>query len=322
MNPADHARFQHSHDFVHDFSKGESRTRIVIAITGAMMIVEITAGWLSHSMALLADGWHMSTHVIAFLITAIAYYFTRRHASNVQFSFGTGKIGVLGGFSSAVVLSIVAILMAGESIHRLFVPLEIHFNEAIGIACVALGVNLICALLLKGAHHHHHHHHHDHQVHDHVHDHDHDLNLRAAYLHVLADAFTSLLAIGALTSGKFLNLAWLDPVVGLVGSGVVFSWAYTLLRDTSGILLDRTPSSSDLPNEIRRAIEADGDSCVADLHVWQVGAGKFAAIVSVVAHEPKTSESYRELLREHRELVHITIETQVCHERHQTVFQS
>ena len=318
MNPADHARFQHSHDFVHDFSKGESRTRIVIAITGAMMIVEITAGWLSHSMALLADGWHMSTHVIAFLITAIAYYFTRRHASNAQFSFGTGKIGVLGGFSSAVVLSIVAILMAGESIHRLFVPLEIHFNEAIGIACVALGVNLICALLLKGAHHHHHDHHHDH----HVHDHDHDLNLRAAYLHVLADAFTSLLAIGALTSGKFLNLAWLDPVVGLVGSGVVFSWAYTLLRDTSGILLDRTPSSSDLPNEIRRAIEADGDSCVADLHVWQVGAGKFAAIVSVVAHEPKTSESYRELLREHRELVHITIETQVCHERHQTVFQS
>src|ERR1051326_3437495 len=165
MNPADHARFQHSHDFVHDFSKGESRTRIVIAITGAMMIVEITAGWLSHSMALLADGWHMSTHVIAFLITAIAYYFTRRHASNVQFSFGTGKIGVLGGFSSAVVLSIVAILMAGESIHRLFVPLEIHFNEAIGIACVALGANLICALLRKGAHHHHHHHH-DHQVHD------------------------------------------------------------------------------------------------------------------------------------------------------------
>jgi cation diffusion facilitator family transporter len=282
---------------------------MVIAITGVMMVVEITAGWLSHSMALLADGWHMSTHVIAFLITALAYYFTRRHASNVQFSFGTGKIGVLGGFSSAVVLSVVAFLMAGESVHRLFQPLEIHFNEAIGIAFVALTVNLVCALLLKGAHHHHSHDHHGD-------DHDHDLNLRAAYLHVLADAFTTCLAIVALTSGKFLGWGWLDPVVGLVGSGVVFSWAYTLLRDTGGILLDRTPGSSDLPNEIRRAIESDGDSAVTDLHVWQIGAGKFAAIVSVVAHEPKTSENYRELLSEHRELVHVTIETQVCRERH------
>jgi cation diffusion facilitator family transporter len=323
MNPADHSHFRHSHDFVRDFSKGERRTRMVIAITAVMMVVEITAGWLYHSMALLADGWHMSTHVIAFLITALAYYFTRRHASDVQFSFGTGKIGVLGGFSSAVVLSVVAFLMAGESVHRLFQPLEIHFNEAIGIACVALAVNVVCALLLKGAHHHDtHDHHHRSEDHDHVHEHDHDLNLRAAYLHVLADAFTTCLAIVALTSGKFLGWAWLDPVVGLVGSGVVFSWAYTLLRDTGGILLDRTPSSSDLPDEIRRAIESDGDSTVADLHVWQVGAGKFAAIVSIVAHQPKTSENYRELLREHCELVHITIETQVCRERHETVVQS
>jgi cation diffusion facilitator family transporter len=196
VNPADHSRFQHSHNFVRDFSKGESRTRIVIAITAVMMVVEIAAGWLFHSMALLADGWHMSTHVIAFVITALAYYFTRRHASNVQFSFGTGKIGVLGGFSSAVVLSVVAFLMAGESIHRLFVPLEIHFNEAILIAFVALTVNLVCALLLKGAHHDHAHHHHPpspgygvagdhHHGDDHDHVHEHDLNLRAAYLHVV-----------------------------------------------------------------------------------------------------------------------------------------
>jgi cation diffusion facilitator family transporter len=333
MNRVDHSHFRHSHDFVRDFSKGEQRTRIVIAITGVMMVVEITAGWLSHSMALLADGWHMSTHVIAFVITALAYYFTRRHASNVQFSFGTGKIGVLGGFSSAVVLSVVAFLMAGESIHRLFVPLEIHFNEAIGIACVALTVNAVCALLLKGAHHHHDHDHdHHNEGHEHSHDHppspgsgaagDHDLNLRAAYLHVLADAFTTMLAIIALTTGKFLGWAWLDPFVGLVGSGVVFSWAYTLLRDTGGILLDRTPGSCDLPNEIRRVIESDGDSAVADLHVWQVGAGKFAAIVSIVAHEPKTSESYRELLHEHCQLAHLTIETQVCRERHESVVQS
>ncbi len=226
-----------------------------------MMVIEITTGWLSHSMALLADGWHMSTHVTAFVITALAYYLTRRHSANEQFSFGTGKIGVLGGFASAVVLSVVALLMAGESIHRLFAPLTIHFNEAIGIACVALTVNLICALLLKETHQHSHHEHSgDHTDH-------HDLNLRAAYLHVLADAFTTLLAIMALTSGKFLGWSWLDPVVGLVGSGVVFSWAYSLLRATSGILVDRTPLSSDLPDEIRRAVESDGDAIVCDLHV-------------------------------------------------------
>jgi cation diffusion facilitator family transporter len=318
MHQVDHSRFRHSHDFVCDFSKGERRTRIVIGITGVMMVVEITAGLLSHSMALLADGWHMSTHVIAFLITAIAYHFTRRHAGDERFSFGPGKIGVLGGFASAIVLSVVAFLMAGESIHRLFVPLSIHFNEAIGIACVALTVNLVCALLLKDGHHHVH----DHAGEEHEHSHEHDLNLRAAYLHVLADGFTSLLAIGALTSGKFLGWGWLDPVVGLVGSGVVFSWAYSLLRKTSGILVDRTPATSDLPDEIRKAVERDGDSIVTDLHVWQVGSGKFAAIVSIVAHEPKTSENYRDLLRVHSELVHLTIETQVCHERHETLVQS
>jgi cation diffusion facilitator family transporter len=314
MHQANHSRFRHSHDFVRDFSKGERRTRIVIAITGVMMVVEITAGLLSHSMALLADGWHMSTHVTAFLITAIAYYFTRRHASDTQFSFGTGKIGVLGGFASAVVLSVVAFLMAGESVRRLFLPLPIHFNEAIGIACIALTVNLVCAFLLKEEHAHDHDHH--------SHGHDHDLNLRAAYLHVLADAFTTFLAIAALTSGKFLGWAWLDPGVGLVGSGVVFSWAYGLLRDTSGILLDRTPVTSDLPEEIRRAVESDGDSVVTDLHVWQVGTGKFAAIVSIVAHEPKSCETYRERLREHEELVHVTIETQHCRDDHESLATS
>jgi cation diffusion facilitator family transporter len=315
MHQLDHSRFRHSHDFVRDFSRGERRTRIVIAITGAMMVVEITAGLLSHSMALLADGWHMSTHVTAFLITAIAYHFTRRHASDERFSFGTGKIGVLGGFASAVVLSVVAFLMAGESVHRIFAPLAIHFNEAIGIACVALVVNLVCAFLLKENHHHSD----AHLGHD---DHDHDLNLRAAYLHVLADAFTTCLAIIALTSGKFFGWAWLDPVVGIVGSGVVFSWAYGLLRDTSGILLDRTPVTSDLPEQIRRTVESDGDSIVTDLHVWQVGAGKFAAIVSIVAHQPKTCEAYRQLLREHEELVHVTIETQRCRDDHESLATS
>ena len=309
MHRTDHSRFRKRHDFVPDFSHAERRTRIVIGVTAAMMVLEIAVGLMSHSMALLADGWHMSTHVIAFLITAVAYYFARTQAGNARFSFGTGKVGVLGGFTSAVVLSIVAFLMAGESVHRLFVPLEIHFNEAIGIACLGLLVNLGCAVLLADRHH-------DHGGGS---SHREDLNLRAAYLHVLADAFTSVLAISALMGGKFFGWAWLDPVVGIVGSGVVFSWAYTLLRDTSGILLDRTPASSDLPEEIRRAVESDGDSLVSDLHVWQVGIGKFAAMISVVAHEPKSCDAYRALLRAHDELVHVTIETHLCREDHQSI---
>lgn len=302
MHRVDHARFRHAHNFVHDFTRGERRTKIVIAITGTMMVVEITVGLLSRSMALLADGWHMSTHVVAFLITAAAYYFTKRHASDARFSFGTGKIGVLGGFASAVVLSVVALLMGGESIHRIFVPVSIHFDEAIAIACLGLAANLACAILLKD----------DHAHADRDGHHGHDLNLRAAYLHVLADAFTSLLAIMALTSGKFFGWRWLDPVVGIIGGAVVFSWAYTLLRDTSGILLDRTPAACDLPEQIRQAIESDTDSVLTDLHVWQVGSGKFAAIISVVAHQPRSSEYYRMRLREHEELVHVTVETHLC----------
>ena len=282
MHRTDHSRFRHSHDFALDSSVAERRTRIVIAITATMMVIEIAVGIASNSMALLADGWHMGTHVTAFLITALAYYFSRRHAANPLHSFGTAKIGVLGGFASAVVLAVIALLMAGESVHRFFAPLSIHFNEAIGIAVLGLFVNLTCALVLT--HDHEHGHSQAHGSHDHHRDrHRHDLNLRAAYLHVLADAFTSLTAITALVAGKFFAWTWLDPAVGILGSGVVMSWAYSLIRDTSGILLDRTPAHSDLPDEIRKAVESDGDSMVTDLHVWQVGVGKFAAIVSIVA---------------------------------------
>src|ERR1700716_76450 len=316
MNRADHSRFRHSHDFALDVSAAERRTRIVIAITAAMMVLEICAGIAFNSMALLADGWHMGTHVTAFLITALAYYFSRRHAANPLHSFGTAKIGVLGGFASAVVLAVIALLMAGESVHRFFAPLSIHFNEAIGIAVLGLAVNLVCALVLTHAHD-------QANPHDKGHRHQHhDLNLRAAYLHVLADAFTSVTAISALLAGKFLAWTWLDPAVGILGSGVVMSWAYTLIRDTGGILLDRTPASSDLPEEIRRAIETDGDSIVTDLHVWQVGVGKFAAIVSIFAHEPKSSDEYREVLREQEGLVLVTIETQHCREDHETLADS
>jgi cation diffusion facilitator family transporter len=307
MHHLDSSSLRHSHEFCRHSAIAERRTRIVIGITATMMLVEISTGMMFHSMALLADGWHMSTHVAAFLITALAYHFSRRHSADPRYSFGTGKMGVLGGFASAVVLVVVAFLMAGESVHRLFVPLSIRFDEAIGIACVGLVVNLVCALLLKEDHHH---------SHDHGHGHHHrDLNRRAAYLHVLADSLTTFTAICALLAGKLFGWSWLDPVVGVVGSAVVGSWAYTLLRDTSGILLDRTPKSSDLGDEIRRAIEADGDSLITDLHIWQVGVDVFAAIVAIMAHQPKSAEAYRQLLKEHEELVHVTVETQLCQER-------
>jgi cation diffusion facilitator family transporter len=312
MQHPDHSHFRHSHDFALHSSGAERRTRIVIVITAAMMVLEIGAGIASNSMALLADGWHMATHVTAFLITATAYYFSRRHAADPLHSFGTAKIGVLGGFASAIVLAMIALLMAGESARRFFAPVPIRFNEAIAIATLGLFVNLACAVVLA------HKHEHPHSHSSHTHEHHTDLNLRAAYLHVLADAFTSITAIVALLAGKFFAWSWLDPAVGILGSAVVMSWVYGLLRDTSGILLDRTPAGSDLPDKIRRAVETDGDSTVTDLHVWQVGVGKFAAIISIVAHEPKTSEAYRDLLRPHQELVHVTIETQHCREDHET----
>ncbi|MFN7140973.1 MAG: CDF family Co(II)/Ni(II) efflux transporter DmeF [Limisphaerales bacterium] len=316
MHKVDRKLWGHSHEFTADFSVAERRTRIVIAITATMMVIEIAAGLAFNSMALLADGWHMSTHVAAFLIAAVAYHFSRRHSADPRYSFGTGKMGVLGGYTSAVVLLIVALMMAVESFQRFFNPVPIRFNDAILVAVLGLIVNLVCAFIFAGAHHHHHHHHHggahhhhDDHDHEHGHHHHHDLNLRAAYIHVLADALTSVAAIIALTGGKYLGWAWLDPLMGIVGAIVVIVWAYTLLRDTSGILLDRTPESSDLPEEIRKAVEMDGDAFVSDLHVWQVSAGKFAAIVSIVAEKPKSVEAYQALFREHEELVHVTIET-------------
>jgi cation diffusion facilitator family transporter len=304
------SRWQHSHDYSLDSSAAERRTRIVIAITATMMVVEIAAGIAFGSMALLADGWHMSTHVAAFLITALAYHFSRRHSGDPHYSFGTGKMGVLGSFASAVILAVIALLMAGESVHRFFAPQPIHFDQAIGVAVIGLVVNLVCAWLLQDEHHYHHGHGHE-RGHGHGH---HDLNLRAAYIHVLADALTSVTAIVALTAGKFLGWSWLDPVMGIVGSVIVSVWAYGLVRDSSGILLDRTPESSDLPDEIRRAVGSDGDSAISDLHVWQIGAGKFAAIVCIVGQDPKSAETYRELFRKHEELVHVTVEVQRCNE--------
>jgi cation diffusion facilitator family transporter len=311
MHTNDISPWKHGHDFVADTSSAEKRTHKVIVLTAIMMVVEIVAGTMLHSMALTADGWHMSTHVAAFLLAALAYSFGRKHAQDSKFTFGTGKVGALGGFSSAIVLSGIALLMAAESIQRLLTPVAIHFREAIVIAGLGLVVNVVSALILKDdLHHHHHGHGHEHGQDDH-HRH-HDLNLRAAYLHVVADALTSVLAITALSLGYFCGWTWLDPAMGIVGTIVIVSWAYTLLRDTSSILLDRIPADTDLPIVIREGIEKDGDSMITDLHIWQVGAGKYAAIVGVVAHEPKTPEEYRVALKAHEELVHVTVEVQVC----------
>ncbi len=311
MHLTDPSRWKHGHDFTADFSTAERNTRRVLILTAAMMIAEIIFGLKFNSMALFADGLHMGTHVAAFLITVLAYFFARRHAADASFSFGTGKFGVLGAFTSAIVLGGIGLVMAGESIGRLIHPLPIQFNQAIVVACIGLAVNVVSALILKDEPHGHHHDHHHHDGHEHSH----DLNLRSAYLHVIADAVTSLLAVAALLSGKFFGWYWMDAIMGLAGSAVIGQWAYSLVRQTTVILLDRVPASSDLPVVIREGIENDGDSLITDLHIWQVAVNKFAAIIRVVAHHPKAPEEYRQALKIHEELVHVTVETQTCQEQ-------
>jgi cation diffusion facilitator family transporter len=305
MQNSDIPPWQHAHDFLGETARAERNTRWVIALTAAMMVAEIIAGLSFGSMALLADGWHMSTHVAAFLITAFAYWYARRHAADRRFTFGTGKVGVLGGFTSAIVLAVVALLMAAESIERMFSPQPIVFNQAIAVASLGLAVNLASAALLHDSHDHHHGHGgHDHHSHHHGHG---DQNLRAAYLHVLADALTSVTAIVALLAGKYAGWNWLDPAMGIVGSVVIALWARGLLRDTSRVLLDGEVAPH-AESEIREAIEADGRACITDLHVWQVGPGKFAVIVAVVADEPRAPEHYRALVQQHEEFAHVTVE--------------
>ena len=306
MRTINQSQWQHSHNFVGDLGTAEKNTRKVIQLSSAMMAVEIVAGLKLHSMALFADGCHMSTHVAAFLITACAYTVTRKNADNRLYSFGTGKVGVLGAYTSAIILAGIALFMAVESVKRLFQPLLIQYNQAIGIAAAGLAVNLVSAFLLKDSHH---------PAHGPgvaAHSHKHDVNLKAAYIHVLADAATSGLAIIALTGGKLWGAAWLDPVMGIVGGGVIAQWAYSLVRQTQAILLDKEPEDSDLSREIRKSIESDGDSVITDLHIWQVGLNKFAAIISLAAHNPKSPEDYKTPLKGHEELVHVTVEIHQC----------
>ena len=315
MHPHDLRRWRHDHVFDTGNIAGERGTRLVMWITAAMMVAEIAAGWFYNSMALLADGFHMSSHAVAIGLSAFAYAAARRHAGDERFAFGTWKIEVLGGFASAVFLLVVVGLMLVGSVDRLFSPQPIHYREAILIAVVGLVVNGACAWILGAAHHHtdaqpqggHH-------GHEHAHEHHHDLNLRSAYVHVIADAATSVLAIVALAGGWLYGWAWLDPAMGIVGAIVVAVWAKRLIADTGKVLLDREMDHP-VVDEIREAIEDNGragDTHIADLHVWRVGKAKYACAVSVVTRDATlTPDTVRRWISVHEEVVHSTIEINV-----------
>ncbi len=325
--------FRHEHVFLGaDHLRNERKTWAVIALCGTMMAAEIVGGSLFHSMALLADGFHMSTHAGAILIAALAYRFARHHARDARFAFGTGKVGDLTAFTSAIALAMIALLIGWESIARLLHPVRIAFDEAIPIAVLGLAVNLASAWLLREDHphapgghshhgrqdHHEHPHHHDHHDqhghHDHPKHQDHhghrDLNLRMAYAHVLADAAVSVLAIAGLVGGRALGLVWMDAVTGIVGALVIANWAFGLARDAGTVLLDMQPRS-DIAREIAGRVEVEGDR-LADLHLWRVGPGHHAAILAIVADQPRAPAEVKARLAGLPGLSHITVEVALC----------
>jgi len=330
----DHAHsidpYRHDHVFLgKHHARNERKTWGVIALCSAMMAAEIGGGILFGSMALIADGLHMSTHAGALLIAALAYTYARRHALDRRFAFGTGKLGELAAYSSALILAMIALLIGYESIARLIHPVQIGFNQAIPIAVLGLGVNLLSAWLLRDDHEHshdhvdalghdhghahdHHHHGHDHQ--DEERGHKHDLNMRAAYVHVLADAAVSVLAIIGLMSGRFLGLNWMDPAMGIVGMLVIANWSWGLLRAAGSVLLDMSGSPG-LARDIRAALELGADR-VADLHLWRLGPGHNAVIATVVTATPTPASAYKSRLAKVEGLSHVTIEVEICPESH------
>jgi cation diffusion facilitator family transporter len=303
--------WEHDHNYLTaQHSHAERNTWRVIVLTAVMMVVEIVAGTMLGSMALLADGWHMASHVSALGISAFAYAYARRHAANARYSFGTWKVGVLGGFSSAIVLGVIAVLIAWESLGRFAEPLAIDFDDAILVACIGLAVNLVSAWMLDVPH--------DHgQEHDHaealpargaVH---HDHNLRAAYMHVVADALTSVFAIAALLTGKYLGWVWMDPLMGVVGACIIARWSWGLVRDTSRVLLDGDVEP-ELAESLRRRIERHADNKIVDLHLWRVGPQQLSVIISLVTHDPLPPEHYKQLLDGVVDLSHVTVEVNRC----------
>ena len=349
--------FRHDHAFDTGNRTGERRTWIVVAITAVTMVAEIVGGWLTGSMALLADGWHMATHVVALSIAGSAYYLARRWSRDHRFAFGTWKIEVLGAYTSALLLGVVAAAMIWESADRLMHPEAINYVPALTVAVIGLVVNLLSALVLEAGHDHgaypHGHHGHDHEGHGHDHEghdhaghdhhghghshahghehahHDHlharhedhrhaaqgpkhhDMNLRSAYVHVLADAFTSVLAIAALAAGLWFGWSWLDPVMGVIGAGVIVSWVKGLIGESSRVLLDREMDAP-IVGRIREAVQSDGDAQIADLHVWRVGRASYAAVVTVVADRPLSPDAYRERVHDIPTLVHVSFEVNRC----------
>jgi len=317
----------HSHVFLgDDHARAERRTWAVIVLCAAMMVVEIIGGALFGSLALIADGLHMSTHAGALLLAALAYTFARRYAADANFTFGTGKFGDLAGYSSAIVLAMIALLIAYEAVTRFIDPVPIAFNEAIPIAALGLLVNVASAWLLAGGHHdhghshgrtdHHHDHphdhdhgHHDHASHDHADEkHHRDNNMRAAVVHVMADAAISVLVIVGLLLARAFGWLWMDPLAGLIGALVIASWSVGLLRDTGAILLDRMPDRG-MAAKIKAVIESDGDT-VTDLHLWRLGPGHLGAIVSVATSQPREAAHYRQQLTHFPDLSHVTVEVQ------------
>ena len=291
----------HSHLFDEGNPIAERNTLWAVVLTAVVMVAEIAGGWPFNSMALMADGWHMSSHVLALGLSVFAYSAARRYAHDGRFTFGTWKIEVLGGYTSAIVLVGVSGLMLYQSVERLIAPSPIRYDQAILLAVVGLLVNLACAWLLKAGHSHHHHEQDGHAHH-------HDLNLRSAYLHVLADAATSVLAIVALIGGKFWGANWLDPVMGIVGAGLVAAWAYGLLRDTGRVLLDAEMNAPVVAEIVALIEQGPIRVDIVDLHVWRVGKGKYACILSLIAFDDVTPDFFKHRLRIHEELAHVTVE--------------
>jgi cation diffusion facilitator family transporter len=312
-------QWTHTHNFLgRRHSTNERRTWLVVSLTAAMMVAEIAGGTLFGSMALLADGWHMATHAAALGIAGAAYVYARKQAHNPRFSFGTGKIGELAAFSSAIILGLIACQIAFESATRLVHPVPIAYNEAIAVAVVGLLVNLFSAWLLRDQEHDHghshahadHHDDDDDDDHDDHHPHHRDNNLRAAYIHVIADAATSVLAIAALFIAMFSQWVWVDPAVGIVGSLVIAVWAYGLIRNSGAVLLDVTQDHA-VEKAIRERLSTDGDR-ISDLHLWQIGPGHCAAVVSIVSDHPQAPNVYKSRLSDVPRLSHVTVEVQAC----------
>lgn len=310
-------KWRHGHAFLGaGHERNERRTWFVVILTAVMMVLEIVGGTIWGSMALVADGWHMSTHAAALGIAGMAYLFARRHAHDPRFSFGTGKLGELAGFASAIILAMIALGIGYQSAVRLGTPVPISFDQAIPVAILGLVVNLASIWLLAGEHDHDHHHGHSHEHHhdgDHYHDHGGhggDHNLRAAYLHVLADAFTSVLAIAGLLSAKYYGWNWMDPAVGIVGALVIASWSLGLVKSSGMVLLDEVPDPR-LVSRIKRKLEVEDDK-VVDLHLWRLGPGHTGLIASIVSHHPKDPSEYKVRLAGIEGLSHVTFEVHRC----------